>query len=119
VPHDVGAEHADEHVRADLGFGPVVDGAQVQVDGLDGAEVSFQPVQRLTGGRVNHPDPILHARDRATTRQSRSARHAAAPDTKTQQPQPNPNYATWHCLTGVIVGARIVPYRRAPRRVTP
>src|SRR5664280_2602700 len=31
-------------------LGPVVDGAQVQVDALDGAEVAFDPGQGLVGG---------------------------------------------------------------------
>jgi len=33
----------DEHVGPNPGFGPVVDRAQVQVDALEGAEVSFPP----------------------------------------------------------------------------
>src|SRR5450759_3056611 len=50
MPHEVGGEHADEHVGPDPGFGPVVDGAQVQVDGLQGAEVAFDAGQTLVGG---------------------------------------------------------------------
>src|SRR5450759_3234785 len=57
MPHEVGGEHADEHVGPDPGLGPVVDGAQVQVDGFDGPEVSFYPGQGLVGrhdlGRVH------------------------------------------------------------------
>src|SRR5450759_1440602 len=49
MPHEVGGEHADEHVRPDPGLGPVVDGAQVQVDGFEGSEVAFHPGQRLVG----------------------------------------------------------------------
>src|SRR5665647_1107083 len=37
-------------VGPDPGFGVVVDGAQVQVDGLHGAEVAFDPGQTLVGG---------------------------------------------------------------------
>src|ERR1035437_8279954 len=50
VPDEVGGEHADEHVGPDPGFGVVVDGAQVQVDGLEGAEVASHPGQGLVGG---------------------------------------------------------------------
>src|SRR5450756_2410742 len=50
MPHEVGGEHADEHVGPDPGFGVVVDGAQVQVDGFEGAEVAFHPGQGLVGG---------------------------------------------------------------------
>src|SRR5664280_1848916 len=57
MPHEVGGEHADEHVRADPGLGPVVGRAQVQVDALDGPEVAFHPGQGLVGshylGRVH------------------------------------------------------------------
>ena len=45
----VGSKHADEHMGPDPGLGPVVDRAQVQVDALDRAEVSFDPGQRLVG----------------------------------------------------------------------
>src|ERR1035437_7120164 len=57
VPHEGGGEHADEHVGPDPGFGVVVDGAQVQVDGLQGAEVAFDPGQTLVGG---HPLARVH-----------------------------------------------------------
>src|SRR5674476_44696 len=50
IRDQVGGDHADEHVGPDPGFGVVVDGAQVQVDGLQGAEVAFHPGQRLVGG---------------------------------------------------------------------
>src|SRR5664279_1627589 len=49
MPGQVGGEHADEHVGTDPGLGPVVGRAQVQVDALDRAEVSFDPGQRLVG----------------------------------------------------------------------
>src|SRR5664279_5939103 len=49
MPGQVGVEHADEHVGTDPGLGPVVDRAQVQVDALDRAEVSFDPGQTLVG----------------------------------------------------------------------
>src|SRR5674476_1540863 len=61
VPHEVGGEHADEHVGPDPGLGPVVDRAQVQVDGLDGAEVAFYPGQALVGG---HHFGRVHLLDR-------------------------------------------------------
>src|SRR5665811_563576 len=50
MPGQVGGEHADEHVGPDPGLGPVVDRAQVQVDGFEGSEVSFDPGQTLVGG---------------------------------------------------------------------
>src|SRR5664279_1885272 len=57
MPHQVGGEHADEHVCPDPGLGPVVDRAQVQVDGFEGPEVAFYPGQALVGrddlGRVH------------------------------------------------------------------
>ena len=50
MPDQVGGEHADQHVGADPVFEAVVDRAQVQVVGLDGAEVAFDAGQVLVGG---------------------------------------------------------------------
>ena len=41
VPDEVGGEEADQDVCADPVVEVVVDGAQVQVDGFEGAEVAF------------------------------------------------------------------------------
>jgi len=50
VPGEVGGEHADQHVGADPVLQPVVDGAQVQVVGLDGPEVPFDAGDVLVAG---------------------------------------------------------------------
>jgi transposase len=50
VPDQVGSEHADQHVRADPVGEAVVDGPQVQVVDLDGAEVALDVGQVLVGG---------------------------------------------------------------------
>ena len=42
VPGEIAGEHANEHVRADAVLEAVVDRAQVQVVGLDDAEVTFE-----------------------------------------------------------------------------
>ena len=56
VPDQVAGEHADQHVGFDSLFEAVVDGAQVQVVDLDGAEVTFDVGEVLVGeyhaGRV-------------------------------------------------------------------
>ncbi len=41
MPDEVAGEHADQHVRFDPVVEAVVDGPQVQVVGLDDAEVAF------------------------------------------------------------------------------
>src|SRR6266508_2860846 len=56
VPDQVGGEHADEHVGADAVFEAVVDGAQVEVVGLDVAEVAFHVGQSFVGG--DHPGGV-------------------------------------------------------------
>jgi len=50
VPDEVGGEHAEQHVGADAVFEAVVDRAQVQVDGLDRAEVAFDVGELFVGG---------------------------------------------------------------------
>src|SRR5665647_3465278 len=49
MPHQVGGEHADEHVGLDPRLRVVVDRAQIQVDGLHRPEVAFYPGQALVG----------------------------------------------------------------------
>ena len=50
VPGEVAGEHADQHVGADAFFQPVEHGPQVQVVGLDVAEVPLDVLEVLVGG---------------------------------------------------------------------
>src|SRR5213078_1127132 len=50
VPDEVGGEHADQDVGFDAVLQAVVDGAQVEVVDLDGAEVAFHMGEVLVGG---------------------------------------------------------------------
>jgi hypothetical protein len=56
VPFDVEGEHAEEHVRADAVFEPVVDPADLQLGPLEDAEVALDLFELLVGahdvGRV-------------------------------------------------------------------
>ena len=49
MPGEVGGEHADQDVGADPVGEAVVDGAQVEVVGLDAAEVAFEVGEVLVG----------------------------------------------------------------------
>ena len=50
MPGEVGGEHADQHVALDAFFEAVEDGAQVEVVGLDVAEVALDVLEVLVGG---------------------------------------------------------------------
>ena len=55
MPDEVGGEHADQHVALDAFFEAVEDGPQVQVVGLDVAEVALGVFEVLVGGQPFRP----------------------------------------------------------------
>lgn len=68
MPGEVGGEHVDQHVAADPVAQPVVDGAEVQIIGLEGAEVTFDAaevlVPQLSSSRGRHVSDIKPQRQR-------------------------------------------------------